>query len=44
MQVTHHRSTDTHEAFELLPAGGETIWEIGHQREYVPDGWRQVVD
>ena len=44
VKITHHRSTDTHEAFELLAPGGDVVWEIGRQREYTPDGWRQVAD
>ena len=42
--ITHHRSTDTHEAFELYCEGPEVVWEIGRQREYVPEGWRRVED
>mgnify|MGYP001619370488 CR=1 FL=1 len=42
--ITHQRPTDTHEAFELGVGGQEVIWEIGRQREYIPEGWRQVVD
>ena len=44
--ITHHRSTDTHETFELYngPGSAEVVWEIGRQREYVPEGWRRVED
>ena len=42
--VTHHRSTDTHETFELYSEVPEVVWEIGRQREYVPEGWRRVED
>lgn len=47
IDITHHRPTDTHEALELLydsDGAGEVIWEIGRQREYVPEGWRRVED
>lgn len=44
VKVEHRRSTDTHETLELLSGGGEVVWEIGRQREYVPEGWRRVAD
>lgn len=43
--IVHHRPYDTHETLRLLSDGaGETIWEIGRQREYTPEGWRRVED
>ena len=42
VKITHQRPTDTHEAFDL--DGGAVVCEIGRQREYVPEGWRQVAD
>lgn len=44
VEIQHHRSTDTHEAFQLDSGGGQVIWEIGRQREWVPEGWRRVED
>ena len=40
VDVEHHREWDTHETLVLE----EGIYEIRRQREYVPGGWRQVVD
>ena len=43
--VVHRRPWDTHQTLRLLAdGGGDTIYEIGRQREYVPDGWRRVED
>lgn len=44
VEITHHRSTDTHETFELYSERPEVVWEITRQREYVPEGWRRVED
>lgn len=41
--VKHLRPHDTHETLKLLGEPG-SIWKIQRQREYVPDGWRQVAD
>lgn len=38
--LEHERSFDTHES--LLIKGG--CYEIRRQREYTPEGWRQVAD
>lgn len=42
--IEHRRSTNTHQAFELLADGPEVVWEIRRQREYTPEGWRRVED
>jgi len=45
--IVHHRPWDTHETLRLLSDGtgeGETIWEIGRQREWTPEGYRIVAD
>lgn len=39
-ELMHHRPWHTHEAWRL-PAG---VIEVRRQREYTPDGWRQVQD
>jgi len=45
VKIEHKRPFDTHEPLELYAKKeGETIWEIRRQREYVPEGWRQVED
>jgi hypothetical protein len=38
--LEHLRSYDTHETIKI-PAG---VFEIRRQREYTPEGWRQVAD
>jgi hypothetical protein len=38
--LEHLRSHDTHEAVQI-PAG---CWAVRRQREYTPEGWRQVQD
>lgn len=38
--LEHRRSFDTHEPVMFPP--GE--YEIRHQKEYTPEGWRKVVD
>jgi len=42
-EVEHQRSWDTHETMRLLGKVG-TIWEVRRQREWTPEGWRQVAD
>lgn len=47
IRIEHRRPYDTHETLELLndtPEIGEVIWEIRRQREWTPEGWRQVED
>lgn len=39
-QITHLRSTDTHEPLMV----GKGLWEIRLQREYTPEGYRRVAD
>ena len=39
-EITHLRSTDTHEPLML----GEGLWEVRLQREYTPEGYRRVAD
>ena len=38
--VVHLRPFDTHETLRL----GAGVWEVRRQREWVPEGWRQVED
>lgn len=38
--VVHARPFDTHETIAL----GKGDWQIRRQREYTPEGWRQVQD
>ena len=38
--LTHLRASDTHEALAISPG----VYEIRHQREHTPEGWRQVND
>lgn len=38
--IVHHRLFDTHETLRLLKGD----WEIRRQREWTPEGYRQVVD
>ncbi len=38
--LEHRRSFDTHEPIMFAPG----IYEIRRQREYVPEGWRHVMD
>ena len=45
VQIEHQRPFDTHET--LLLDGGDkpqVVWEIRRQREWAPEGWRQVMD
>jgi hypothetical protein len=43
--VVHQRGFDTHETVRLLGTdAGHTCFEVRRQREYVPEGWRQVAD
>jgi len=39
-QVLHLRPFDTHETVGL----GKGWWKVIRQREYVPEGWRRVLD
>jgi hypothetical protein len=39
-EVVHHRPFDTHETLGL----GKGTWEVRRQREWAPEGWRQVQD
>lgn len=39
-ELVHERPWDTHETLEI-PAGK---YQIRRQREYTPEGWRQVAD
>jgi hypothetical protein len=39
-ELVHERPWDTHESIGLTPGK----YEIRRQREYVPEGWRQVQD
>lgn len=43
IDVVHQRPHDTHETIRLLGEPG-AIWRIRRQREYVPEGWRQIAD
>jgi hypothetical protein len=43
LTVEHRRPYDTHEALRLLGLPGDT-WEVRRQREWVPEGWRAVMD
>ncbi len=38
--LEHQRSFDTHESIMFEPG----IYEVRRQREYSPEGWRQVMD
>lgn len=40
--VVHERPFDTHETMRLL--GDGSVWEIRRQREWAPEGWRQIQD
>ena len=42
-EVIHQRAFDTHAPL-LLDGGGEAVWEVRRQREYIPEGWRRVED
>lgn len=46
VQIVHQREWDTHETLLLDTDGdgGEVIWEIRRQKEWAPEGWRQVAD
>lgn len=45
VQIEHHREYDTHETVSLRGSpDGNSIWEVTRQREWTPDGWRQVED
>ncbi len=45
VDIVHKRDYDTHETLRLDSNGeGEVIWEIRRQREFSPEGWRQVAD
>lgn len=39
-ELTHLRTTDTHEAISLAPG----VWEVRRQREFSPEGWRRAAD
>jgi len=43
VEARHLREHETHESYELR-GEGEVVWEIRRQREYTPEGWRQVMD
>ncbi len=43
IDIVHQRPHDTHETLRLLGEPGD-IWKVRRQREYVPEGWRQVQD
>lgn len=38
--LEHHRPFDTHEPILFAPG----VYEVRRQREYSPEGWRQVAD
>ena len=38
--VIHHRLFDTHETLRLTKG----VWEVRRQREWSPEGWREVID
>lgn len=38
--IKHLRAFDTHESIKINPG----IYEIRRQREYTPEGWRQIQD
>ena len=38
--LRHLRDYDTHETLKFNPG----IYEIRHEREYVPEGWRKAAD
>ena len=43
--LVHQRPFDTHATLRLLGTPGEsTVFEVRRQREYTPEGWRQVMD
>jgi hypothetical protein len=43
--VVHHRPDHTHETVRLLGAIKKTTtFQVRRQREYTPEGWRQVQD
>ena len=39
-QLVHERDFDTHEPLTLAPG----LYEVRRQREFSPEGWRQVAD
>ena len=41
--VVHLRDYDTHETMQL-GGGIGAVWEVRRQREWTPEGWRQVQD
>lgn len=44
--VVHQRPHDTHETLRLSGTGGRggACFEVRRQREWTPEGWRQVAD
>jgi hypothetical protein len=43
--IVHQRPFDTHETLRLLGSeAGPVFFEVRRQREYLPDGFRQVLD
>jgi len=43
VDVVHKRQFDTHETLRLMPMTGK-VWRVRRQREWAPEGWRQVAD
>lgn len=43
IDVVHKRNYDVHETIRLESQPGD-IWRIRRQREWTPEGWRQVQD
>lgn len=43
IDIVHQRPFDTHETLRLLGKPGD-VFEVRRQREWTPEGWRQVAD